>query len=91
MDSFQVVFEYQFDTIPFEVNGKQYSEYRTFRVAVLGDVGTFIGVVLIVRCWKNFPATNLPPKKRKSLLACYQRVLFCFGAMTLVWIIMKSC
>lgn len=36
---FKEVFEYQFDTIPFEVNGKQYSEYRTFRVAVLGDVG----------------------------------------------------
>ena len=75
---FQEVFEYQYDTIPFEVNGKQYSEYRTFRVAVLGDVGIFHSFPIDFRRRKDFFVTNLPAEERKSFPPSHEWVFFCY-------------
>ena len=62
--------------VRYEVNGKQYSEYRTFRVAVLGDVGIFHCFPFDFRRRKDFFVTNLPAEERKSFPPSHEWVFF---------------
>lgn len=58
--------------IPFVVNNKEYTDYRTFRVAILGDVGRK-GRFVCCRCRQIVTPADLHEEIRGSFTASYER------------------